>query len=332
MTSTARQPDAGRPRTFVFLLVPELPMMALTSAIEPLRALNRLARFQAYAWRLASLQGESVTASNGIALPTVTLEDALKGADYLIVCAGRIRKADERRYLAVIRAGAVRGVAIGSLSFGTHLLALAGVLVGYRCTIHWENLYAFRQAFPDLKCTNKLYEIDRDRLTCSGGTAAMDMMLHLIAEHHGFNFARAVANQFHHEHIRGERDDQQGGLQQALAHLPETVRCAIGIMRSNIEEPVPLSYVSRKAGVGNRQLERQFMAHSGMTPIRYYLQLRIERAREMLIYTDSRIADIAASCGFSAASHFATWYRRIFGISPSEVRSRDRPSARDSLH
>jgi transcriptional regulator GlxA family with amidase domain len=327
MAASDERHDATDPRVFVFLLVPGLPMMALVSAIEPLRAFNRLARVEAYVWRLASLGGEPIAASNGILLPTLNLEDALEDADYLMTCAGlAIQRSQERRYVAAIRQGASRGIAIGSLSSGTRLLARAGVLSGYRCTIHWENLYAFRETFPDLNCTNKLYEIDRDRLTCSGGTAAMDMMLHLIAEQHGISFARAVANQFHHEHIRDARDDQQGGLQQVVAHLPENVRRAIHIMQGNIEEPVALSRISRKVGIGNRQLERLFMTHTGMTPIRYYLRLRIERARELLIYTDHRMSDIAASCGFSATSHLATWYRRIFGTSPSEVRSRERPS------
>jgi transcriptional regulator GlxA family with amidase domain len=313
---------------FVFLLVPNLPMMALTSAVEPLRALNRLARIPAYAWRLASLNGEPIAASNGISLQTMALSEALAGADYLLTCAGLpVQKAKERRYLAAIRQAAARGIAIGSLSSGTLLLARAGVLGGYRCTIHWEHIFSFREAFPDLNCTNKLYEIDRDRLTCSGGTAAMDMMLHLIAEHHGSAFAGAVANQFHHERIRDAREDQQGGLQRVLANLPETVRRAIRIMRENIEEPATLDHISRHVGIGARQLERLFMRHTGMTPIRYYLRLRIERARELLIYTDHRIAEVAASCGFSATSHLATWYRRIFGTTPAEVRSRERPAS-----
>jgi transcriptional regulator GlxA family with amidase domain len=303
-------------------------MMALTSAVEPLRALNRLARIPAYAWRLASLSGEPVSASNGISLQTMPLSEALAGADYLLTCAGLpVQKAKERRYLAAIRQAAARGIAIGSLSSGTLLLARAGVLGGYRCTIHWEHIFSFREAFPDLNCTNKLYEIDRDRLTCSGGTPAMDMMLHLIAEHHGTAFAGAVANQFHHERIRDAREDQQGGLQQVLANLPETVRRAIRIMRENIEEPATLDRISQRVGIGTRQLERLFMRHTGMTPIRYYLRLRIERARELLIYTDHRIAEIAASCGFSATSHLATWYRRIFGTTPAEVRSRERPAS-----
>jgi transcriptional regulator GlxA family with amidase domain len=332
MSPSVEPPAATRPRVFVFLLVPNLPMMALTSAIEPLRALNRLSRNPFYSWRLASLNGEPITASNGITLQTVALDDALANADYLITCAGLpIQKARERRYIAAIRRGAARGIAIGSLSSGTLLLARAGVLDGYRCTIHWEHIFSFRESFPDVNCTNKLYEIDRDRLTCSGGTAAMDMMLQLIAEHHGAGIAGAVANQFHHERIRDGREDQRGGLQQVLAHLPETVRGAIRIMRDNIDEPVSLDRISRKVGIGTRQLERLFMRHAGTTPIRYYLRLRIERARELLIYTDRRVGDIAASCGFSATSHLATWYRRIFGTTPAEVRTREQPTVMKPL-
>jgi transcriptional regulator GlxA family with amidase domain len=192
------RPGDHEPQIFVFLLVPGLSMMSLASALEPLRSLNRLAGRDAYAWRLASLDGAPVAASNGIAIAAMRSDAAMVGADYLFVCGGlRIQSPDERRYLAVLRQAARSGIAVGSLSTGTYLLARAGLLLGYRCTIHWENRPAFREAFPDLRCTSKIYEIDRDRLTCSGGTASMDLMLHLIADRHGIDLARSVANQFH---------------------------------------------------------------------------------------------------------------------------------------
>src|SRR5262249_6144235 len=174
MKDAAGQKSNDTPEVFVFLLVPGLSMMSLTSAIEPLRSLNRLAGRDAYRWRLASLDGAPVDASNGIPLPTQVHTKALDGAHNLFVCGGlRIPRADEKRYLGVLRSAARRGIRIGSLSTATYLLARAGLLAGYRCTIHWENRAAFQEDFPDLDCTNKIYEIDRDRLTCSGGTAAM---------------------------------------------------------------------------------------------------------------------------------------------------------------
>jgi transcriptional regulator GlxA family with amidase domain len=152
---------------FVFLLVPGLSMMSLASAIEPLRSLNRLLSREAYRWRLASLDGGQIGASNGIALATLAHKEALSGARYLFACGGlRIQQPDEKRYLAVLRQAARRSIHVGSLSTGTYLLARAGLLAGYRCTIHWENRSAFQEDFPGLDCTNKIYEIDRDRLTC----------------------------------------------------------------------------------------------------------------------------------------------------------------------
>jgi transcriptional regulator GlxA family with amidase domain len=322
-----QQPGA-EPQVFVFLLVPGLSMMSLSSAVEPLRSLNRLAGRDAYRWRLASLDGTPVAASNGIDLPAARAEDLLPTADYLFVCGGlRFRSSDERRFLAVLRRAARIGMSVGSLSTGTYLLARAGLLDGYRCTIHWENRPAFQEDFPDLSCTSKIYEIDRDRLTCSGGTAAMDLMLHLIAERHGAALAQQVANQFHHERIRDEGDDQRGGRLTMTARLPGKLRTAIGLMQREIENPVPLSKVAAQVGLSSRQLERLFLRHLQMTPLRFYMQLRVERARELLLYSDRAVLEVAVAAGFASTSHFASWYKRVFGMKPSEVRGRKRPAA-----
>ena len=296
-------------------------MMSLASAIEPLRSLNRLAGRDAYRWTLASLDGEGVDASNGIVFDTVGHASSLDGARCLFVCGGlRIKESNEKRYLAVLRQAARRGLAVGAISTGTYLLAKAGLLDGYRCTIHWENRSAFQEDFPDLDCTNKIYEIDRKRMTCSGGTAAMDMMLHLIADSHGTDLARGVANQFHHERIRDEREDQRGGRLETLAHLPDKARQAIKIMQRQIENPIPLPEIAEQVAISTRQLERLFLRHAGMSPARYYLQLRIEQARELLLYSDRPIIEIAILCGFASTSHFATCYRRVYGTRPSDMR------------
>jgi len=323
MTFADRGPG---PQTFVFLLVPGLSMMSLSSAIEPLRSLNRLVQREAYRWRLASLDGVPVAASNGIAFPTTVADEALGDTDFLFVCGGlRIRESDERRYLSMLRRAAHRRIAVGSLSTGSYLLARAGLLSGYRCTIHWENRSAFQEDFPELDCTNKIYEIDRDRLTCSGGTAAMDMMLHLIADRHGADLARGVANQFHHERIRDEREEQCGGRLGVLKQLPEKLQLAISIMQRHIENPLPMPEIGRRVGLSPRQMERLFLRHVGVSPLRFSMQLRVERARELLIYSDRPVLEIAISAGFTSTSHFATWYKRIFGVRPSDMRGRAAP-------
>jgi transcriptional regulator GlxA family with amidase domain len=324
------QPDAraadidDSTESFVFLLVPGFSMMSLASAVEPLRSLNRLAGKEAYRWTLASLDGAGVEASNGIVFATGACADAIEHARYLFVCGGlRIREINERRYLAALRQGVRRGLAVGAISTGTYLLAKAGLLDGYRCTIHWENRSAFQEDFPDLDCTNKIYEIDRRRMTCSGGTAAMDMMLHLIADAHGADLARGVANQFHHERIRDEREDQRGARLETLAHLPGKARQAIRIMQRQIENPVPLPEIADQVAISARQLERLFRRHAGMSPTRYYMQIRVEQARELLLYSDRSIIEVAILCGFTSTSHFATCYKRVYGTRPSDMRGSD---------
>ena len=309
-------------RIVTLLLVDGVSMMSLASAIEPLRSLNRLIDREAWRWRLASLNGGTVVASNGIPLPTEPVGTVIEGSDYFFVCGGlRIQAADERRYHSVLRKVARLGIAVGSLSTGTYLLARAGLLDGYRCTIHWENRPALLEEFPNLLCTEKIYEIDRDRLTCSGGTAAMDLMLQLIVKRHGAELARRVANQFHHERIRDERDNQSGGRLERLANLPLPLRNAVRLMKEHMEDPIAIAEIARRSSMSARQIERLFSRHFEMSPARYYIAMRIDRARELLLYSNRSILDVAVSTGFASTSHFSHWFRRLVGTRPSEFQS-----------
>lgn len=309
-------------RTVIFLLVDGMSMMSLASAVEPMRSLNRLINRPAWRWRLASLDGASVAASNGIPFPAEKADEVISGADYLFVCGGlRIQSVEERRYLTLLRKAQRSGVALGSLSTGSYLLARAGLLDGYRCTIHWENRPAFQEEFPHLDCTNKIYELDRDRLTCSGGTAALDMMLHLIAERHGNGLARRVANQFHHERIRDEQDNQSGGRLERLANVPTQLRAAINLMQQHTEHTVSIAQIADRVDISVRQLERLCRRYLEMSPARYYLTLRIERAREFLLYSDWTILEVAVATGFTSTSHFAHWFKRLQGVRPSQLRA-----------
>jgi transcriptional regulator GlxA family with amidase domain len=308
-------------RRFVFLLVEGLSMMSLSSAIEPLRSANRLAAQPLYAWDMASLDGTPVQASNGIELQARPLAEAMRHADYLFVCGGlRLDPDLEPRYLRALRTAASSKAVIGSLSTGSYLLARAGLLDGYQCTIHWENLPAFTEEFRDLLCSGKIYEIDRNRMTCSGGIAAMDMMLHLISEQHGAELAVRVANQFHHERIRDGRDDQRGWRDHNHASLPRGIRRAIDLMRVNVEAPLPIAQIGTTIGMTSRQLERLFLRHLNATPARYYVQLRLERAHELLAYSSVPVADVALATGFASPSHLARWVRRVYQASPSDLR------------
>lgn len=309
------------PRIFVFLLVDGFSMMSLASAIEPLRSLNRLIGEDKFAWRLARVGEGPVYASSGLAFETQPVSEAIIGAEILFVCGGlRIQLQNEPTYHAALRRAARLGLALGSLSTGSSLLARAGMLNGYRCTIHWENRRAFLEEFPDIPCTDKIYEIDNDRLTCSGGTAAMDLMLRIISDEYGHDVALRVADQFHHDRIRNEAEEQRGGRSDRCNSMPLLLRTAISLMEAHMESPVDVAKIADEIGLSIRQLQRLFLQHTATTPARFYVTLRIERAREMLLYSELSTLEIAIATGFSSMSHLSHWFKQVHGLTPTAFR------------
>jgi AraC family transcriptional regulator, glycine betaine-responsive activator len=213
------------------------------------------------------------------------------------------------------------GATVGALCTGAHILARAGLITDHRCTIHWENLPGFVEAFPDIDVAADLYEIDRNRFTCSGGTAPLDLMLSRIAQTHGDELATKVSEQCLLDRIRGPHDRQRMPIRIRLGvHHPKLIM-AIELMEANIEDPLPQEQLAHYIGLSRRQLERLFRRHMGRTPAQYYLELRLERARHLLYQTDLPIMNIACACGFVSASHFSTCYRQMFGKTPRAERS-----------
>ncbi len=307
--------------TFVFLLVDGFSMMSVVSAIEPLRSFNRLIGEELFVWRLARVGDAFVRSSNGLPLETQPLSEAIVGADILFVCSGLpVKLVNERLYTAALRRSTREGIALGSLSTGVSLLARAGLLKGYRCTIHWENRLAFKEEFPEINCTDKIYEIDRDRLTCSGGTAAMDLMLRLIGDEYGHDLALRVANQFHHDRIRTEGEEQRGGRSDRRNSLPPKLQTAIALMEAHVESTVDVAVIAKDIGVSIRQLQRLFLQHTGTTPVRFYITLRVEHAREMLLYSELSTLEISIATGFSSMSHFSHWFKEVYGLTPTAFR------------
>ena len=309
------------PRTFVFLLLDSFAMMSLTCAIEPLRSLNRLVGREAFAWRLARVGDGPVHASNGLPFDAQPALEVLAGAEVLFVCGGlRIEVGNERAYHSVLRRAARLGVSLGALSTGGYMLARAGLLDGYRCTLHWENRMAFKEEFPGLNCTDKIYEIDRNRLTCSGGVASMDLMLRLIGDAHGHALAQRVAHQFHHDRIRNEEEEQRGGRADLQNNLPTLLRSALHLMESRLDDPMEIPGIASHLDISLRHLERMFQQYLGTSPVRYYISLRVARARELLLYSDRSVLDIAVATGFSSTSHFSHWFKQAYGSRPTEFR------------
>lgn len=322
MTSGRAGRRGGEARqTFAFLLLPQFSMLPFTSAVEPLRAANRLTGEPLYDWRSVTADGRQVQSSSHMTLlPDGGLDDCGR-PDFLIVVAGlEVQRLRNSSVIAALRRLARNGSRIGALSTGSYLLAWAGLLDGFRCTVHWENLDAFREDFPDLDITGELFEVDGARLTCSGGTASMDMMLSLIAETHGRDLAAQVAEQFMHERIRDTHEHQRMSLQGRLGISHPKLLQVVSLMEQNLEEPLARSELARLAGLSTRQLERLFRRYLGRTPTRYYLELRLHRARALLTQTAMSILNVALACGFVSASHFSKCYREFFHKMPREER------------
>ena len=318
---TSSDPASTGPRVFGLLLLPHFSMMGFASAIEPLRAANRLTDRELYRWHLYSTDGEPVTASNGIAvLPDARFGDDRR-LDGVFVCGGiEAQGYDDPRTLEWLIEQAEYDALLGAITTGTFILARAGLLDGYRCTTHWESLPALAEAYPALKATPSLFEIDRSRATCSGGTAALDLMLHMIATDHGDQLAASVANQFIHGRIRAAADRQPMAEQMRLRTLAPKLAAALDVMQSNIEQPLSTTEIGRQIGVSGRQLERLFQHHLGCAPRHYYMRLRLEYARVLLLETGLSLLNVALACGFVSQSHFGACYRRHFGCTPREER------------
>ena len=313
------KPEA--PESIGFLLVPNFSMMAFTAAVEPLRSANRMSGHELFSWHVVTGDGKPVEASNGF---TIMPESGIAGASHfptMIVCAGiDVHLFRDKEVFSWLRRLARNGAHIGALCTGSHILARAGLLEGYRCTIHWENIPGFAEEFPDIDVTTELFEIDRNRFTCSGGTAALDMMLHMIAPRHGHELTAAVSEQFIHDRIRGPHDHQRMTLQSRLGIRDRKLLSVVGQMEANLEEPLSRAELAESVGLSMRQLERLFRKNLDSTPTHYYLGLRLRLARQLLLQTSMSVLAVALACGFVSASHFSKCYREYFDKTPREER------------
>lgn len=311
--------------TVAFLMVPRFSMIAFASAIEPLRLANRAMGNHAYRWRVLTPDGQPVQASNGISVAADGAYADAAAATAAIVCAGvDVQTFEHRDLIAKLRGLAARGVPLGALCTGSYVLARGGLLDGHRCTIHWENHDAFREEFPDLAVTLELFEIDRSRFTCAGGTAAIDMMLSVIARQKGQDVASLVTDQLIHHRMRDAHERQRMELRTRLGVAHPKLISVVSEMERCIEQPLSCADLAEGVDLSTRQLERLFRKYIGHAPTRYYLGLRLDRARHLLLQTSMPILSVGLACGFVSASHFSKCYSEHFSRTPSQERRNPR--------
>jgi transcriptional regulator GlxA family with amidase domain len=312
---------AQRKSKYAFLTLPNYSLIAVANAVEPLRMANRVVGQDVYEWSIVSLDGRPVPASSGLELaPTIALEKLGK-VEILFVCGGiSVRDAVTQPLLTALRRLADRGLALGALCTGGYALARAGLLDNYRATIHWENLQAVREEFPRVRISDQVFSIDRERYTCSGGTAPLDLMLNLIQLKLGPRVSQLVSEQFVLERVRNDQDRQYVPLRAQVGVSHRSLIKVAQLMEEHIEKPLSLDKIARATGLSRRQIERLFRRHLNCVPKRYYLEMRLRRARELLLQTSMPIMDITTSCGFQSPPHFSKCYRSHFGHPPSAER------------
>ncbi len=305
------------------LLLPGFNSLAAHAFIDPFRASNYLRASQVFDWQFVSPQGGPIKASNGLEIQTQAMQSGDKFRfDLVMVNASWTPEAfQEENMKSWLRSHSRNGALLGGLDTGAFILAYAGLLDKHTATVHFEHSTAFNELFPAVNNVETLYVIDGKRISCSGGIAATDLALELIKIQSGIELANAAARYIFHERLRdGSESQLPRNLQPVGYQVPARLREAILLMERNIEEPLTQSELAHYLSISVRQMQRIFSQYIGETPIRHYLNIRLDRARGLVTQTELPIMDIAALCGFSRADQFSRAYSRRFDIAPIKDR------------
>jgi transcriptional regulator GlxA family with amidase domain len=320
----------AKPRRFVFALLENFSMLSFSSAVESLRIANRMADKTLYEWMLVGEGGDMVRCSAGTAF---VLDDGLTDLnrdDTVILCGGiDVQRATTKKLLNWIRREARKGIVMGGICTAAYSLARAGLLDGKKATIHWENQDSFAEEFEDVELTKSVFVVDGNRLSTAGGTSSIDLMLKVIADEHGEELANAVADQMIYSSIRTDQDTQRLSVPTRIGVRHPKLSLVIQMMETNIEEPISPAKLAKDVAMSTRQLERLFRRYLNRSPKRYYMELRLQKARNLLMQTDMSVINVALACGFASPSHFSKCYRAHYDTTP--YRERGSHAARLSI-
>ena len=310
-------------RWFGFMLLPQFTLLAFSAALDPLRIANQLAQKPLYGWLAVSEDRRAVTSSSGIDIDVHSGIADLDHDTYLFVCSGNngISVASDE-ILGQIRRHVRFGGGVGGVCTGAATLARAGLLNDKRFTLHWENQPGFVEVFPELKPTPQRFERDGTLLTCGGGVAATEMMISIIAQDYGEDFAIAVSDMCLNGPDVGTRSEQRSSIAKAISSRNPRVLTVLRAMYDNIEEPLSLDELATRAQISRRQIERQFRQLLDDAPAQTYRNIRLERARTLLTETNLSVMEIAVATGFNSSSTFSRLYKGRYGETPYGHRGR----------
>ncbi len=309
-------------RHFTFILLPEFSFLAFAAALDPLRIANQLSQRPLYRWTVCSQSGESVASSSGTSVNVDGKIENLPADSKVFVCSGLVtRHQANKKTLADLRRHARFGGVVGGICTGAVTLAQAGILQNKKATLHWENQPAFQEEFPDIEVTSNLFEIDRNVVTCGGGSVATELMLRYIEKDFGDQLSGMVADMCLSGPRRPRQSQQRTSISSQIGSRNPRIVSALKLMKENIEIPLTMDELASNLDSSRRQIERLFAAHLQTSPSRYYRDLRLDHSRCLLLETDMILAEIMAACGFSSTSVFTKSFRERFGKSPKQFRA-----------
>ena len=308
-------------KRFAFVLIESFTLLSFASAVDALRIANRMSGTELYNWILLGEGGDAVTSSSGASFQVDDDLIELKRDDTVLLCGGvNIQNHTSKRLLNWVRRESRRGLSFGGLCTAAYTMAKAGILDGKRATIHWENQDSFSEEFTEIELTKSVFIVDGTRMTTAGGTSSIDLMLKIIADDHGEELANAVADQMIYSAIRTDQDIQRLSVPTRIGVRHPKLSLVIQMMEENIEEPISPSLLAKDVSMSTRQLERLFRRYLNRSPKRYYMELRLQKARNLLMQTDMSVINVALACGFASPSHFSKCYRSHYKKTPYRER------------
>ncbi|WP_372887436.1 GlxA family transcriptional regulator [Shimia sp.] len=319
--SGKQMPRPDTPRRFVFVLLDKFSLLSFASALDCLRIANRQFPKPAYQWQVIGEGGDTMVCSTDTVFKLDDDLIELHRDDTVVLCGGiDIQAATSKKLLNWLRREARKGVRVAGLCTAAYALAKAGLLNGKKATIHWENQDSFSEDFPEVRLSKSVFSIDGPRMTTAGGTSSIDLFLQVIADDHGEDLANWVADQLIYSSIRTDQDTQRLSVPTRIGVRHPKLSQVIQMMEANIEEPISPSILASDVGMSTRQLERLFRRYLNRSPKRYYMELRLQKARNLLMQTDMSVINVALACGFASPSHFSKCYRAHYDTTPYRER------------
>ena len=313
--------EVKSPKRFVFVLMEHFTLLSFSSALDALRIANRMSGKKLYDWTFIGESDEFVSCSAGTQFKLDNPLIELHRDDTILLCGGTaIQNSTTKKLIGWLRREARRGLVIGGLCTAAYPMAKAGLLDEKKATIHWENQDSFAEEFLEVELTKTVFVCDGNRYTTAGGTSSIDLLLKIIADDHGEELANAVADQMIYSSIRTDQDTQRLSVPTRIGVRHPKLSKVIQMMEINIEEPISPSVLAKDVGMSTRQLERLFRRYLDRSPKRYYMELRLQKARNLLMQTDMSVINVALACGFASPSHFSKCYRAHYDTTPYRER------------